>query len=355
MRNIFILLPSPHPTGPIKGAIALANILIKDYPTTIVYLKPGPGVDTAIAPSINIISLADKKTIFQKIVAYRGMLRRKRGSRKNTSLSFCFSADLTNLFCTNSATTISYIRGNLPTNYQYAFGKFGYFVGAFHLWFLRWFDHVIAMNSVMANQIEHYCGRRPHIVGNFVDENFLHPYRNQSTIKKGPLRFIYVGRLTALKNIRTIFHASQILISKEIAYHLDIVGDGEMMPALVRTAKQLRIEDKVTFHGHLKSPYALMARSDCLVLPSVTEGVSRSVLEALYLGVPCLVRNIDGNAELITNGKNGYLFKDDAELSDLMIRTAVLARRPLSENCNLLPDNCRQAANTQKLLGIING
>ncbi len=283
------------------------------------------------------------------------MIGREGKGRRNVSLSFCFSADFTNLFCVDCATTSSYIRGNLPVNYQYAFGKFGFFVGAFHLWFLRWFNHVIAMNSVMADQIAQYCGKQPHIVGNFVDESFLHPYRMRSALKKGPYRFIYVGRLTALKKIQTIFHASQTLKSKEIAYHLDIVGDGEMMPDLVRSAKQLRIEDKVIFHGHLKSPYALMARADCLVLPSVTEGVSRSVLEALYLGVPCLVRNIDGNAELITNGENGYLFQDDAELSDLMIKTAGLSRRPLSENPNLLPDNYRQEANTQNLLGIING
>ncbi|MCB2167788.1 MAG: glycosyltransferase [Deltaproteobacteria bacterium] len=355
MRKIFILLPSPHPTGPIKGAIALANFIYRDHPTTIVYIKSGPGVDTAIAPSINIVSLANQKFLIQKIIAYRRMIKREGSGRKNVSLSFCFSADFTNLFCANSATTISYVRGNLPINYQFAFGKVGFLVGGFHLWFLRWFNHVIAMNSIMADQIEHYCGKRPHIVGNFIDENFLHPYRKRSTLKKGPFRFIYVGRLTALKNVQSIFNASKVLKDKGIAFHLDIVGDGESMPELARSANQLHITDVLTFHGHLKFPYTLMAQADCLVLPSVTEGVSRSVLEALFLGVPCLVRNIDGNVELIFDGENGYLFQNDEELSDLMIKTAGLSRRPLNKSGNLLPDNYRQKVNTQKLLGIING
>ena len=185
-RTIYILLPSPHPTGPIKGAIALANIIGRDHPTTIVYLKSGPGVDTAIAPCINIVSLADQKSLIKKIGVYRRMIKRGEDGRKNVSLSFCFSADFTNLFCVNATTTISYVRGNLPLNYQYAFGKIGFFVGVFHLWFLRWFSHVIAMNTAMARQIEHYSGKRPHIVGNCVDESFLHPYRMRSQLEKRP-------------------------------------------------------------------------------------------------------------------------------------------------------------------------
>ena len=60
-------------------------------------------------------------------------------------------------------------------------------------------------------EIEQYCGKLPHIVGNFVDENFLRFYLIQSKVKKGPFRFIYVGRLTALKHVQTIFDASKIL------------------------------------------------------------------------------------------------------------------------------------------------
>ena len=357
MPNIFILLPSPHPTGPIKGAIALANVISKQYPTTIVYLKNGPGVDTPMAPSIRIVSLADHGTLLQKIFAYRNMIR-KRGdnAQGSVSLSFCFSADFTNLFCPNAVPKISYVRGNLPVNYQYEFGKIGFMVGVLHLFSLRWFRHVVAMNAAMADQIERFSGKRPHIVGNFVDETYLGQYRNNRAIfKEGPFRFIYVGRLTALKRVQAILHAARTLKRNGCSFHLDVVGDGELLPELIDLATQCHIEDIVTFHGHQKFPYDLMAQADCLVLPSITEGVSRSVLEALYLGVPCLVRNIDGNGELITNGVNGYVFQSDAELVDLMIKTARLSRKISHADAELLPDNYRQAANTRKLIGIIDG
>lgn len=354
-RTIFILLPSPHPTGPIKGAIALANIISKKHPTTIVYLKSGPGVDTPVASSIRTVSLANRKNLIKKILAYRKLVSRGGGCQKKVSISFCFSADLTNLFCLKQATIVSYIRGNLPINYQYEFGKIGFLVAALHLYFMRWFNHVVSMNTTMGHQIEKYCGKQPHIVGNFVDESFLRQFNNQPQQKEGPFRFIYVGRLAALKKVHTILKAAKNLKFERYPFHLDIVGDGQLLTELEHYVKRYQIDDRVTFHGHLKSPYSLMAQADCLVLPSITEGVSRSVLEALYLGVPCLVRNIDGNAELITNGGNGYLFQKDTELSDLMIKTADLSRRLSSQRYHLLPDNCRQEANAQKLLGIING
>jgi glycosyltransferase involved in cell wall biosynthesis len=355
MKRVFIILPSPHPTGPIKGAAALANKLVQHHRTTLVFLKIGPGVDAPIDPAINTVSLAAGRNIPQKVGFYRKLLSQN-GPRHNIfSISFCFSADLVNLCCYHQAVNCSSIRGNLIKNYQYEFGHTGFLFAAFHLFFLRWFDHAIAMNTAMADQIRRYSGKTAHIVSNFVDESMLQQYRKKPYTKEGPLRFIYVGRLTELKKIHCIFDALKILKTAGYSFHLDIVGDGELYQEFMHQCKQTNIEDVVTFHGHLKSPYSLIARADCLVLPSLTEGVSRSVLEALYLGVPCLVRNIDGNSELVTNGKNGYLFERDADISELMIKTANLSRHRLHDRRILLPNVYRQAYTTQKFLELING
>ena len=60
MRDWFILVPALIPTGPIKGAIALANKISKDRRVNLVYLKEGSGASTFIDPRIKIISLAEK-------------------------------------------------------------------------------------------------------------------------------------------------------------------------------------------------------------------------------------------------------------------------------------------------------
>ena len=54
-----------------------------------------------------------------------------------------------------------------------------------------------------------------------------------------------------------------------------------------------------------------------MVLPSFSEGVSRSALEALFLGVPCVLRDVDGASELIHDGINGYLFNENSELHSI--------------------------------------
>ena len=56
MRDWFILVPALIPTGPIKGAIALANKISKDRRVNLVYLKEGSGASTFIDPRIKIIS-----------------------------------------------------------------------------------------------------------------------------------------------------------------------------------------------------------------------------------------------------------------------------------------------------------
>ena len=56
MRQIFITVPSPHPTGPIKGAYALANALAAERQVTLVTLKRGPGADAELARALGRVA-----------------------------------------------------------------------------------------------------------------------------------------------------------------------------------------------------------------------------------------------------------------------------------------------------------
>jgi glycosyltransferase involved in cell wall biosynthesis len=79
-------------------------------------------------------------------------------------------------------------------------------------------------------------------------------------------------------------------------------------------------------------------KSEIFVMTSISEGVSRSLMEALYLGKLCIVSDIDGNRELIQNNKNGYLFNSKQELVDIIQKQLV---NIFSNNKNLLPDKFR--------------
>ena len=81
-RNIFILVPSPSPSGPVKGAYALANALVKERDVTLVSLKPGPGVSATLDSRVIQLSLAGVNAGWTGWVrAYRAKLEAAGGLR----------------------------------------------------------------------------------------------------------------------------------------------------------------------------------------------------------------------------------------------------------------------------------
>ena len=125
---------------------------------------------------------------------------------------------------------------------------------------------------------------------------------------------------------------------------LDVFGDGPLMAKLGSLVAAQGFGKHVRFHGHVANPWNFAAGADCLVLPSMTEGVSRAAMEALYLGIPCVLRDVDSNADLIRPGENGVLFSDDSMLCQVMTQAALLGRRLSATRPVLLGESFREAA-----------
>ncbi|MDD3288030.1 MAG: glycosyltransferase [Alphaproteobacteria bacterium] len=352
MRHVFILVPSMLSSGPIKGAIALANAMVNSRPVTMVALKCGQRIDDAIDPRVRQLSLADEKNFVQKIFAYWRFLDEAGGREKVSSISSCLSADALNFFCKGHAFICSSIRGNLLLNYRMDYGLFGTFCAVVHLIAQRRFDQVIAMNGAMAAQIKSFLGRTPEIIGNFVDEAPLEKYRGNGEIS-GPLQFIFLASLSSRKQPLVLIRAFAALLRKGVDARLDIVGDGPLNSVCRDELLRLGLADRVVMHGQLACPYQLLSQADALVLPSLSEGISRAAMEAMFLGVPCILRDVDGNAELIENSASGAIFKNDDELPDVMLKVAELSRARSGQRVSLLPENCRQFTVIERYLELI--
>jgi len=78
----------------------------------------------------------------------------------------------------------------------------------------------------------------------------------------------------------------------------------------------------LTFVGSELDVSALYQAMDIFVLPSICEGMSNTLLEAMASGLPCVATNVGGNPELVGDGRWGYLFspKDVAGLTELLER-----------------------------------
>ena len=351
-RKLFILVPSDSPAGPVKGAYALANALAEICEVTLVALKRGPGADSALDTRVRHLCLADAaEGLSSRISSYRTLLRKAGGRAGATSLSMCLSADVVNMLCGQDAVTCASVRGNLLANYRHDYGLIGVPLAIAHLFVLRMHDRVVAMNRPMASQIRFYSGIEPDIIENFVDEAPLEKFRSTNK-SDGSLRFVFVGSLSKRKQPWLILLALKQLIQEGVSARVDFVGNGPLRDYLQSEIARLGLEDAVVLHGFVADPAPIMAGADSMVLPSLSEGISRAALEALYLGVPCVLRDADGNAELIEEGVNGALFRSDNELSSAMLHSASFARK-LDDRCSLLPESYRQATASLRYLNLL--
>jgi len=350
--NIFILVPSLSPASPVKGAIALANALVAKRKVVLVVLKSGSGVHAHIDANIKIIYLYEVNGWFKRLRVYKQYLNNAGGKENVASISSCFSADFFNLWCRSSAVICSSIRGNLPLNYRLDYGRKGSLLAIFHLYMVRGFHHVVAMTNSMSLQVANYLGRSPSIIGNFVDEIALEKFRRQSQ-NKGMFKFVFVGSLTERKMPLLLVNAIESLRRQNYDVALDIIGDGPLFKQIDNEIVKRRLRDVMQLHGHLNEPFNIVASSDVFVLPSSSEGVSRACLEALYLGLPVVLRDVDGNSELIDIGVNGFLFSDDYELSRVMLSAVELSRKKQDAVVSLLPSIYRQSFAAQAYLDLV--
>ena len=120
---------------------------------------------------------------------------------------------------------------------------------------------------------------------------------------------ISVGELNENKNNKVIISALEKLKNKNIHYILCGVGDKK--DELSAMAQSAGISENIHFLGYRTDIKALYNASDCFVMPSYREGLSRSAMEAMASGLPCILSDIRGNRDLIENGSGGFLCKPD--------------------------------------------
>ena len=169
--------------------------------------------------------------------------------------------------------------------------------------------------------------RRVELIPNGVDTARFRPPATPPVNK--PKRVLYVGRLSAEKNLRTVIVATRY-VGEEV--RTTMVGSGPLKDALTAQARELGVAVEfpgVVDQGRLPGVYA---SADAFVLASFTEGHPKVLLEAMACGVPCVASDCAGNRSLVTDGRTGLLFdpRDAKHLADCLervIKDPALGRR----------------------------
>ncbi|MEG4441896.1 glycosyltransferase family 4 protein [Microcoleus sp. AT9_B5] len=135
--------------------------------------------------------------------------------------------------------------------------------------------------------------------------------------------FLYVGRITARKGIKTLLEACAILKNQGyVDYSLLIIGKGDQRAELETFIKECDFEEQVTWAGWVEygNLGAYFEEADIFVFPTFEDVWGMVVPEAMVLGKPVLCSNGAASCELIRSGENGYIFNPSSarELAEKM-------------------------------------
>ncbi len=216
-------------------------------------------------------------------------------------------------------------------------------------------DSLVLVSSELAGFYKNYLGNKVCYIPNCLDKI---PNKLSKLDSKN---IVAVGRLSREKGFDALLKLFKKVSAKHPSWKLNIVGDGMEKNNLLDLAKELKLGDKVIFHGYQNKDYInnLFLESSIYVMTSKTESFGLVLIEAMSYGIPCLsYTSAQGANEIIDDNENGYLIKDRNEEEmiskiELLIEDEKL-RNKLGKNARLKSKNYSSEAILQKWQKLIN-
>ena len=145
------------------------------------------------------------------------------------------------------------------------------------------------------------------VISNGVDTELFYPDKNKK-FKTNEVQFLFISRLMPQKGIDTLIKACDVLNKREITnYKLTIVGEGHLKGLMFSLIDQYGIREKINYLGwkDLEELPEIYRKADIFILPSVMEGMSSVVLQAMASGLPIIASRVKGFEEILEENVNG--------------------------------------------------
>ena len=196
-------------------------------------------------------------------------------------------------------------------------------------WVLRHSDVVRAISSFTAEKVSRIVSEKPIIVfPTYTDIELFLTEPGDSINPEGAM-VLFVGALVYLKGVHWLLEAMAEVRRQQPQARLVIIGQGDYQDQLEHQAESLGLTEAVEFVAPM--PQAAlrnyMRRCRLLVLPSLSEGLGRVLIEAMACGRPVIGTRVGGILNLIQDGVNGYLVPP-GEVAPLADRIAYLLAHP---------------------------
>jgi glycosyltransferase involved in cell wall biosynthesis len=145
------------------------------------------------------------------------------------------------------------------------------------------------------------------VMSNGIDYDFF----KKKTDYRIKNKIIHIGRIGHEKNVDVVIQSFRLALKERPALTLDIMGDGPSLKSLQALVRSLDLHNKVKFWGayDINKVSKLLCNYDFFVTASTIETQGLVILEAMASGLPVLGVDKLAIAEVIHDGKNGYLSK----------------------------------------------
>ncbi len=181
--------------------------------------------------------------------------------------------------------------------------------GKWGLRVLRQADAIVAISREIYNELIQFDfdPGRIHLIPNGVD---LQEFQRKQPLPANPgRRFILVGRRTPQKGIDTALKALKILLDKGLGngLELNLYGWDYSEWDYRQMARELGVDRYTNFLPFERNVFEVYQKAYCLLLPSVGEGLSNVLLEAMAMEMPVIASRVSGSVEVVDHLKNGLL------------------------------------------------
>lgn len=138
-----------------------------------------------------------------------------------------------------------------------------------------------------------------------LDSVYFGEPRSKESFDKDILNFIHVSGINnTAKGHYELLNVMAELKKQGFKHRLTFIGGGTLLNKFKELSNNLALDDQVDFLGHLSNPSEIadiLKASDLFILPTMTEGLPRVILEAMASGLPCIATDVGGIPELISD------------------------------------------------------
>jgi glycosyltransferase involved in cell wall biosynthesis len=133
---------------------------------------------------------------------------------------------------------------------------------------------------------------------------------------------LFVGRLSPEKDVGTLINAAAIVAARIPSFQLLIAGSGPCAGELSQLAESLGLSRNIRFLGAVRDVPTLLRSASLFVLPSLTEGMPVTVLEAMACGLPVVATRVGGTPEAVEDSRSGLLVPpgNPSQLADSILK-----------------------------------